>query len=60
VSNARAGSGDQVALPPTFLIGEADVAVWPDDQYCMPHSQLRSSVSIVYLLDPGEPGEGWI
>ena len=28
--------------------------VYRDGQYCMPHSHLRSNVSIVYLLDPGE------
>ena len=29
--------------------------VYRDGQYCMPHSHLRSNVSIVYLLDPGDP-----
>ncbi len=29
--------------------------VYRDGQYCMPHSHLRANVSIVYLLDPGEP-----
>jgi hypothetical protein len=29
--------------------------VYRDGQYCMPHSHLRSSVSIVYMLDPGDP-----
>ena len=29
--------------------------VYRNGQYCMPHSHLRSNVSIVYLLDPGEP-----
>src|ERR1700687_5406621 len=29
--------------------------VYRDGQYCMPHSHLRSNVSIVYVLDPGEP-----
>ena len=29
--------------------------VYRDGQYCMPHSHVRSNVSIVYLLDPGEP-----
>jgi hypothetical protein len=29
--------------------------VYRDGQYCMPHSHLRSNVSVVYLLDPGEP-----
>jgi hypothetical protein len=28
--------------------------VYRDGQYCMPHSHLRSNVSIVYVLDPGE------
>jgi putative 2-oxoglutarate-Fe(II)-dependent oxygenase superfamily protein len=29
--------------------------VYRDGQYCMPHSHVRSNVSIVYLLDPGDP-----
>jgi Putative 2OG-Fe(II) oxygenase len=29
--------------------------VYRDGQYCMPHSHLRSNVSVVYLLDPGDP-----
>jgi predicted 2-oxoglutarate/Fe(II)-dependent dioxygenase YbiX len=29
--------------------------VYRDGQYCMPHSHLRSNVSIVYVLDPGDP-----
>jgi hypothetical protein len=29
--------------------------VYRDGQYCMPHSHLRANVSIVYLVDPGEP-----
>jgi hypothetical protein len=29
--------------------------VYRDGQYCMPHSHLRANVSIVYLLDPGDP-----
>ncbi len=29
--------------------------VYRDGQYCMPHSHLRSNVSVVYLVDPGEP-----
>ena len=29
--------------------------VYRAGQYCMPHSHLRANVSIVYLLDPGEP-----
>ena len=29
--------------------------VYRDGQYCMPHSHLRSNVSLVYLVDPGEP-----
>jgi len=30
-------------------------SVYRDGQYCLPHSHLRSNVSIVYLLDAGEP-----
>jgi len=30
-------------------------SVYRDGQYCMPHSHLRSNVSIVYLLDEGDP-----
>ena len=29
--------------------------VYRDGQYCMPHSHLRANVSIVYMLDPGDP-----
>ena len=29
-------------------------SVYRDGQYCLPHSHLRSNVSIVYLLDEGE------
>ena len=29
--------------------------VYRDGQYCMPHSHVRSNVSIVYLLEPGDP-----
>jgi hypothetical protein len=29
-------------------------SVYRAGDYCMPHSHLRSSVSIVYMLDPGE------
>ena len=29
--------------------------VYRDGQYCMPHCHVRSSVSIVYLLDTGDP-----
>jgi hypothetical protein len=32
--------------------------VYRDGQYCMPHSHVRSSVSIVYLLDAGDPDPG--
>jgi hypothetical protein len=34
-------------------------SVYRVGDYCMPHSHLRSSVSIVYMLDPGDedPGE---
>ena len=30
-------------------------SVYRDGQYCLPHSHLRSNVSIVYLLDEGDP-----
>ena len=30
-------------------------SVYRDGQYCLPHSHLRSNVSIVYLLDAGDP-----
>ena len=43
-------------------LGVEDVAVdscWANiyrkGDYCLPHSHLRSKVSLVYLLDPGEP-----
>ena len=29
--------------------------VYRDGQYCMPHSHLRANVSIVYMLDSGDP-----
>lgn len=29
--------------------------VYRDGQYCMPHSHLRANVSIVYMVDPGDP-----
>jgi hypothetical protein len=29
-------------------------SVYRDGDYCMPHSHLRASVSIVYMLDPGD------
>jgi hypothetical protein len=42
-------------------LGVADVVVddcWGNvyrkDDYCMPHSHLRSTASVIYLLDPGE------
>jgi hypothetical protein len=28
--------------------------VYRDGQYCMPHSHLRSNVSVVYVVDPGD------
>jgi hypothetical protein len=30
-------------------------SVYRDGQYCLPHSHLRSNVSVVYLLDAGDP-----
>jgi len=33
-------------------------SVYRDGQYCLPHSHLRSNVSIVYLLDAGDPDPG--
>ena len=30
-------------------------SVYRDGHYCLPHSHLRSNVSIVYLLDEGDP-----
>lgn len=30
-------------------------SVYRDGAFCMPHSHLRSLVSIIYMLDPGEP-----
>ena len=30
-------------------------SVYREGQYCMPHSHLRANVSIVYMLDPGDP-----
>jgi hypothetical protein len=33
-------------------------SVYRDGDYCMPHSHLRSNVSIVYMLDTGDAGPG--
>ena len=33
-------------------------SVYRDGQYCLPHSHLRSNVSIVYLLDAGRSRSG--
>lgn len=33
-------------------------SVYRDGAFCMPHSHLRSLVSIVYVLDPGDPDAG--
>ena len=33
-------------------------SVYRAGDYCMPHSHLRSNVSIVYMLDPGDPDPG--
>ena len=30
-------------------------SIYRDGDYCMPHSHFRSDVSIVYMLDPGDP-----
>lgn len=30
-------------------------SIYRDGAYCVPHSHLRSEVSIVYMLDPGDP-----
>lgn len=29
-------------------------SIYRDGDYCMPHSHLRSTVSVVYMLDPGD------
>ena len=31
--------------------------VYRKGDYCMPHSHLRATASVVYLLDPGDPAE---
>ena len=37
---------------------DAWASVYRDGAYCMPHSHLRSEVSVLYMLDPGEPDPG--
>jgi hypothetical protein len=34
---------------------DAWASIYRDGDYCMPHSHFRSDVSIVYMLDPGDP-----
>lgn len=41
----------------TVAVDDCWANVYRKGDYCMPHSHLRATASVVYLLDPGDPVE---
>ena len=42
---------------PDVVVDDCWANIYRKGDYCMPHSHLRSTASVIYLLDPGETGD---
>jgi len=43
----------------TAVVDNSWATLYRDGDFCLPHSHLRTEVSVVYMLDTGEPDSGW-
>ena len=52
---ARAATLAQTVLGRPVHVDNAWASVYRAGDYCIPHSHRRATVSLIYMLDPGEP-----
>lgn len=56
--HARAMMFAQQSLSQQVFADDAWASIYGTGDYCMPHSHVRADVSIVYMLEPGDPDPG--